>query len=483
MNSRTVLWLVGITVGAVVLAQGAALAVALALGEPWQAFAISIGTGLAVSGLLILPARGGRLALDHRSAFLAVTLSWLGAAICGAGPYIHHPAVDLGLVDALFESTSGFTTTGASVLSGLDSLPRSLLLWRAFTQWFGGIGVVLLGVAVFPILGLGGMQLYRAEAPGPTKDKITPRIAETAQLLWVLYLGLTIADGVLLIVGGMSPFDAICHAMATISTGGFSTHDASLAHWNSGFIHVVTTVFMLLGGMNFAILQRALTGRFSWRDTPELRLYLGIVAAATLLMTLDLLARRPEAFATTSDALEHALFQTASIVTTTGFATRNFDAWPALSHAVFLVLFLVGGMAGSTGGGLKVVRVLLTVRIAFGQFFRLVHPRGFSAIRLGPRTVDESALMGVLGFVAMYVLLLLAGTGLLASYGSDLMTSLSAAAVTLGNVGPGFGAAGPSHTYASFAPGAKLCMTALMILGRLEIYTVLVILTPGFWRR
>lgn len=483
MNLRTVLWLVGITVGAVALTQSVALGVALGLGEPWRPFAISIAAGLAIAAGLILPARGGALELDHRSAFLAVTLAWVGAAICGAGPYVSHPAVQVGLIDALFESASGFTTTGATILSGLDSLPRSLLLWRAFTQWFGGMGVVLLGVAVFPILGLGGMQLYRAEAPGPTKDKITPRIAETAKLLWVLYLGLTAADAVLLLVGGMSPFDAICHSMSTISTGGFSTHDASLAFWSSGFIHMTTIVFMLLGGMNFAILQRALTGQFSWRKTPELRLYLGIVAAATFLMAANLLADRPDLYATTSDALEHALFQTASILTTTGFATRDFDSWPALSHAVFLVLFLIGGMAGSTAGGIKVVRVLLTVRVAFGQFFRLVHPRGFAAIRLGPRTVDESALMGVLGFVAMYILVLLAGTGFVASYGSDLVTSLSAAAVTLGNVGPGLGAVGPSHTYASFAPGAKLGMTALMILGRLEIYTVLVILTAGFWRR
>jgi trk system potassium uptake protein TrkH len=483
MRVRTILWLVGIVVGAVALSQTLALGVALALGEPWLPFANTIAAGLALAALCILPTRGSTLSLDHRSAFLAVTLSWMAACILGAGPFFHHPALGLSALDSLFESVSGFTTTGATVLSGLDGAPRSVLLWRSLSQWLGGMGIVLLGVAVFPILGLGGMQLYRAEAPGPTKDKITPRIAETAKLLWTLYLGLTLAEAGLLWLGGMTPFDSICHSMSTISTGGFSTHDASLGHFDSGFIHLVTAGFMLLGGMSFAILHRGLTRGISWSESPELRLYLGLFGIATLLLAADFRLGSPAQFPSSAEALEHAAFQAASILTTTGFTTRDFDLWPPLSHAVLLALFFVGGMAGSTGGGIKVIRVLLTVKLAFGHFFRLVHPRGFSAIKLANRTVEESVILGVVGFVGMWFVLLLVGTALIAAFGSDVFTSFSAAAVTLGNIGPGFGGVGPSHVYAHLSPGAKLIMVALMILGRLEIYTALVILTPGFWRR
>ena len=483
MNFRTIFWLVGIVSGAVALSQTLALAVAVALGEPWLPFANTIAAGLGLAALAILPARRGELALDHRSAFLAVTLSWTAACMLGAGPYFHHPALQLNALDALFESVSGFTTTGATVLSGLDGMPRSVLLWRSLTQWLGGMGIVLLGVAVFPILGLGGMQLYRAETPGPTKDKITPRIAETAKLLWMLYLGLTLACVALLWIGGMTPFDAICHAMCAISTGGFSTSDASLDHFDSGFIHMVMTGAMLLGGMSFAVLHRALTRGISWRDSPELRLYLGIFAAATLLLAVDLRLDAPEQFASGAEALEHAALQAASIMTTTGFTTRNFVLWPPLSHAVIFALIFVGGMAGSTGGGIKVIRVLITVKVAVAQFFRLVHPHGFSAIRLGGRTVDDDVILGVVGFVGMWFVLLFAGTVAIAAFGSDLLTSFSAAAVTLGNIGPGFAGVGPANTYAGFSAAAKLSMVALMVLGRLEIYTALVILTPRFWRR
>jgi trk system potassium uptake protein TrkH len=461
MNVRTILWLVGIVVGAVAVSQTLALAVAVALREPWLPFANTIAAGLPLAALFMLPARHAAMALNHRSAFLAVTLSWLAACILGAGPFFHHPALELSPIDALFESVSGFTTTGATVLSGLDGLPRSLLLWRSLSQWLGGMGIVLLGVAVFPILGLGGMQLFRAEVPGPTTDKITPRIAETAKLLWVIYLGLTLAGAALLWLGGMTLFDAICHAMCAIATAGFSTHDASLGHFDSGFLHLVVTGLMLLGGMSFAVLHRALTRGISWRDSPELRLYLGIFGIATVLLAIDLRFGMPERFATGAQALEHAAFQAASILTTTGFTTRHFDLWPPLSQAVILALFFIGGMAGSTSGGIKVIRVLLTVKVAFGHFFRLVHPHGFAATKLGNRTVEEGVILGVIGFVGIF----------------------SAAAVTLGNVGPGLAGVGPSTTYAGFSPAAKLSMVALMVLGRLEIYTALVILTPLFWRR
>jgi trk system potassium uptake protein TrkH len=483
MNLRTVLWLVGVVFGVVALAEIPGLAVAILLGEPWVPFGLSIATGFGLTAALLVPVRDKEHALDHRSAFLAVTLCWLAACALGAGPFINHPVLGLSVIDAFFESASGFTTTGATVLAGLDQMPRSILLWRSMSQWLGGMGVVLLGVAVFPILGLGGMQLFRAEAPGPTKDKLTPRIADTAKLLWVLYLGLTVAGAGLLYLGGMSIFDAICHAMTAISTGGFSTHDLSLGYFDSTYIHFMTSGLMLLGGTSFAVLHRAMTQGIRWSDYPELRLYLGIFILVSLIVTLDLRLGLPDDYTSWGQAIEHGVFQCASILTTTGFTTRDFDLWPPVSHAVILSLFFVGGMAGSTGGGVKVIRILLLMRLAFAQFFKLIHPHGFSALKLGRRVVDNQIIMGVIGFFAMWLLVLALGTATLCFLGSDVFSGFSAAAVTLGNIGPGFADVGPSRTYAGFSSPAKLTMGALMILGRLEIYTALVILTPAFWRR
>jgi len=479
---HTVLWMVGIVLGVVGLAQVPSLGVALMLGEPWAPFGLTLAIGLGLAVLFTRRVQRQDLSLNHRSAFLAVTLSWFGACVLGAVTLLMHPALAFSVIDAFFESTAGFTTTGATAILGLDHMPRSLLLWRSFSQWLGGMGMVLLGVAVFPLLGLGGMQLFKAEAPGPRKDKLTPRIAETAKILWVLYLGLTVLNGVLLYVGGMSLFDSICHSMATVSTGGFSTHDESLAYYDSGFIHMVTATFMLLGGRRFLILHRALTQGLTWSEYPELRAYLGIFAAAAFFVAIDLGFRMPEKYDSAAMALEHGIFQAASILTTTGFTTRDFDLWPSLSHAVLLTLCFVGGMAGSTGGGIKVIRILVVARLAWAQFFRLSHPRGVGVIRIGTQILDEDIVLSVLGFFGLWFFVLFLGTALLSLFGSDVLTSFSAAAVTLGNIGPGFGGVGPSHTYHELETGAKLTLCALMILGRLEIYTALIVLTPSFWR-
>ena len=483
MDLNTIGWLLGLLLSLLSAALLTPLLMALSMGEPWVPFALTIAAGVAIGAALLGALRKAKRSLNHRSAFLAVTLSWLVACVLGAVPYALHPALELPLTSAFFESTAGFTTTGATVLSGLDLLPRSLLLWRCMTQWLGGMGMVLLGVAVLPMLGVGGMSLYRAEAPGLSKDKITPRIAETAKLLWLLYFALTLIDMGLLYLGGMSIFDSVCHAMTTIATGGFSTHDRSFGYTDSAYIHAVTTIGMLLGGTSFAILHRALTRGISWSDHPELRLYLGIFALATFLIAIDLRIAMPDRFTDASESIEHAAFQAASILTSTGYSSDDFARWPPLSQAILFALFFVGGMAGSTAGGVKVIRVLLMGRFAFSQFFRLVHPHGFSAMKLGTRIVDDAVLHSVASFMAMWIGLLLAGTIVLAMQGTDTFTSLNAAAVTLGNIGPGLGEIGPSHSWAAFTPEAKLTLSALMVLGRLEIYTALVILTPGFWRR
>ena len=481
MKLKTVVRLLGV----VWLSLGSVLAIplgmALLLDEPWQPFGLALAATLVGGGALLL-AGGPARAMGHREAFLTVSLVWLSVCAMGAIPYATHPALHVELVDALFESVSGFTTTGATVLSGLDRLPSSLLLWRSLTQWLGGMGMVIFGVAVLPLLGVGGMQLYRAEAPGPTKDKMTPRIAETAKILWVLYLGLTLAAGTFFLLGGMDLFDAVNHAMTSIATAGFSTHDQSLGYYDSGLIRLATTFAMLAGGTSFVVLHRVAIGEGSWSDQPELRMYLGIFCVATLALTADLQSNMGESFPSLVEALQHSAFQAASILTTTGYTTSDYDLWPGFSHAVLFGLFFVGGMAGSTAGGPKVIRVLLLGRVAMMQFLKLVHRRAVDVLRLGPHTVNERVLVSTMGFVSMWLLLLGVGTFALSVGGADLVSSVSAAAASLGNIGPSFGAAGPAHTYAHFDVWSKLVMEALMVLGRLEIYTVLIILTPGFWR-
>lgn len=480
---RTVARLLGGVLSLVAVALLLPLAWAIATAEAPEPFAFAASAGAILGALLLWTAAGSPAGLGQRAAFLGVTASWVAACALGALPFLLYPGVEISPLDAFFESASGFTTTGATVLSGLDRLPHSLLLWRSLIQWLGGMGMVLLGLAILPILGVGGMQLYKAEAPGPTSDKITPRLAETAKVLWILYVGLTVAETLLLLLGGMSLFDALCHSMTTISTGGFSTSDASLGEWDSGFINGVVTVFMLLGGMSFAVLYRAITTGLDWGRSPELRVYLGVFAAATVALAIDLRASGSGGFGTAAEALEHAAFQAATILTTTGFTTQDYEQWPAFARSLLFALCFLGGMAGSTGGGIKVLRVILVTKSAFAQFFRLVHPRGVYVLKLGADSVEEHVIQGVAGFVALWILLLLLGTLALGLGGTDPLTSLSACAVSLGNIGPGLGGVGPSQTYAGFAPSAKMVLAGLMILGRLEVYTVLVILTPGFWRR
>ena len=459
----------------------APLTLALVRSEPWLPFAYTALLALCAGGALLRWLDGDRV-LGHREAFLAVTLVWLSVCLIGAIPFGTHPTVQIPWIDALFESVSGFTTTGATVLSGLDTLPRSLLLWRSLSQWVGGMGIVVLGVAVLPLLGVGGMDLYKAEAPGPTKDKMTPRIAETARLLWMLYLGMTVAAAAAFLLYGMGPFDAVNHAMTAVATAGFSTHDQSLGYYDSSGIHVVAMLTMLAGGTSFAILHRAMTSRLSWSEEPELRAYVGIFGLATLVIAIDLWFNMAGSFPSFASAVEHSAFQAASILTTTGYSTTDFDRWPPAAHAVLLGLFLIGGMAGSTAGGPKVLRVLLLGKLAFVQFPKLLHSRSVSVLRLGTHIVDQRVLMSSLGFLAMWLVLLAGGTLALAAAGADPMTSLTAAAVSLGNIGPGFGAIGPSENFAHFDVASKLVTTTLMLLGRLEIYTVLIVLTPGFWR-
>ena len=478
----TIGWLLGLVLALVSIAMLAPLMLALALGEAWQPFGAAIAVEALVGGVLLLTLRHRARGLDHRSAFLAVALSWVMACLAGSVPYALSPDLGLPLVDALFESFSGFTTTGATVLSDLESKPRSLLLWRALTQWIGGMGVVLIGVAVLPILGIGGMALYKAEAPGPSKDKLVPRISETARILWSLYLGLTVLGIVALKLAGLSLFDAVCHAMCATATAGFSTHDASFGHFSSGWVRLTGMVLMVLGATSFAVLHRTLTRGIPWSASLELRAYVALLVIGSAILALDLRAERPEEFASTLEALDQASFQVVSIATTSGFTSTDYDAWPTFSKSLLFMLFFVGGMAGSTAGGVKLVRVVLLVRHALAQFFYLSHPRGVRSLKLDGRVVDGNTLQSVAAFAGMWGVLTLVGMLAFAATGLDMFSALSASAASLGNVGPGFAAVGPANTWQALAAEAKLIACVWMILGRLELYTVLVLFTPGFWK-
>ncbi|MFW5806238.1 MAG: TrkH family potassium uptake protein [Spirochaetota bacterium] len=437
-------------------------------------------TSVGATGFLLFT-RGEKRDLSTRDGFLLVVLSWVLIALFGSIPLYSSGAIPR-FVDAFFETMSGFTTTGASILTDIESLPRSMLFWRSLTHWLGGMGIIVLTVAIFPILGIGGLQLLKAEAPGPTVDKITPKVAETARILWFTYFGLTLAEVVLLLFGGMDLFDALTHTFGTLATGGFSPKNASIGHYDSAFIDVVITAFMVAAGINFVMYFRLVTGRFTGilRDS-ELRFYLAVFALAALTGAISLYTSGVyDRFAT---SLRFGAFQAASILTTTGYATADFAAWPALSKAVLFMLMFVGGCSGSTGGGIKVVRVATLIKQGFNEMRYLLHPRGVFNLKLNGETIRKNVVYAISGFVFLYVLVLLIISLVVASGGYELLTSFSTALVTLGNIGPGFGLVGPAENYAFYQDYIKWFLSFAMMLGRLELFTVLIVFTPFFWRR
>jgi trk/ktr system potassium uptake protein len=409
--------------------------------------------------------------LRTRDGFVVVTGGWFLASIFGGLPYVF--ADRLGPIDAFFEAASGFTTTGATVLSGLDASPHGMLLWRALTQWLGGMGIIVFTIAVLPLLGIGGMQLFRAEVPGPVTDKLTPRIADTARRLWLVYVGITVANALGYWMTGMRPFDALCHAFTTLSTGGFSTRDASLAAFSPA-AQWVAIVFMVLSGMNFALHYRLIVGRFGEvaRDA-ELRLYLGMILISSAV------AMAVEATAGPRDAV----FQVVSILTTTGYATADYEQWRPAAQFLLFHLLLVGAMAGSTAGGIKTLRFLIGASALRAFVWRLTHPHAVRGVRYAGRPVPEDVVSGVAVFFIAYLAIGVVAGGVVSLYGYDLITAMSASFSALGNVGPGLGAVGPSDTYAHFPPVVKFVLSLSMLAGRLEIFTMLVILEPSFWRR
>ena len=443
-----------------------------------DAFLITLGLGL----LSWLPVRRMHRDLRLRDGFVVVVMFWTVLSAIGALPFALSERPEVSITDSFFESVSGLTTTGATVIIGLDDLPPSILYYRQQLQWLGGMGIIVLAVAVLPMLGIGGMQLYRAETPGPMKDaKLTPRITETAKALWYIYLGLTVACALAYWVAGMNLFDAVGHSFSTVAIGGFSTHDASMGYFNSVAIDMVAVVFMFASGVNFslhfvAFRQRSLIG---YLQDSEFKFYAALLGLVVLLTAIGLYASGT--FRNPWDALLQGLFQGVSIGTTAGFTTAAFYDWPG--HVAILLLFasFVGGCAGSTGGGIKVIRVLLLVKQGVREITRLVHPSAQIPVRVGDKTISPRVVEAVWGFFALYVASFTAMYLLLAATGIELLTAFSAVAACINNLGPGL--AGVGAHYADLNDAAKWVLCFAMLLGRLEIFTLLVLLSPAFWRR
>lgn len=443
-----------------------------------QAFCI-----LLVAGLLIwLPVRRARTELRVRDGFVVVVMFWLVLGLFGAVPFYLDPWLHVSITDAVFESMSGLTTTGATVIVGLDDLPKAILWYRQQLQWLGGMGIIVLAVAILPLLGIGGMQLFRAEMPGPLKDnKLAPRIAETARNLWFIYLGLTLLCALAYWGVGMDAFDAIAHAFTTVAIGGFSTYDASIGHFNSAAVEAVAVVFMLLGAMNFAlhfVAVRRLRLRVYWRDE-ETRFYWlvlgsGSAIAVGYLLYAGVAGSLPE-------ALRYGIFHAVSIGTTTGYATTEFYLWPGFLPVMLVFLAFMGGCTASTGGGMKVIRILLLLKQGSREIKRLIHPHAHIAVKVNDKVMPPRVVEAVWGFLAAYILVFAVMTLLLMASGLDQVTAFSAVAATLNNLGPGLGDVGPN--FAGINDFSKWVLTFSMLLGRLEIFTVLVLLSPAFWRR
>ncbi|MGK0501042.1 MAG: trk system potassium uptake protein TrkH, partial [Oceanicoccus sp.] len=416
-----------------------------------------------------------------RDGFLITSLFWTVLGLFGALPFILTPNPDLSVSDAVFESISGLTTTGATVITGLDYLPKSILFYRQQLQWLGGIGIIVIAVAILPMLGVGGMQLYRAETPGPVKDsKLTPRITETAKALFFIYVLLTASCAIAYWLAGMSGFDAICHAFSTVAIGGFSTHDASIGYFNSPTIMLIASVYMLVAGINFALHFHAIrqnSYRHYYKDS-ESRFFVYTILGASVIVVLYLI------FASSyniNEAIIHGLFQTISIATTTGFATADFANWPSFLPFLLIILSCMGGCGGSTGGGMKAVRIMLMAKQGVRELSQLVHPNAVIPLKVGNRRVEAKVVSAVWSFFAVYVFAFIIILFLLMATGLDYITAYSAVVASLNNLGPGLGDVA-AH-YGSISDPAKWILCFSMLLGRLEVFTLLVLFTPAFWRQ
>ncbi len=414
-----------------------------------------------------------------KEGYLIVSLSWIVITIFGSLPF-YLSGYFGSYTNAFFETMSGFTTTGASILNDIEAVPRGLLFWRSLTQWIGGMGIIVLSLAILPMLGIGGMQLFSAESPGPTTDKIHPKVREMAKRLWAIYVILTMILTVLLMLGNMSFYDAICHAFATMATGGFSTQNTSIAAY-SPYIQYVIILFMIFAGTNFAIHYFLLKRKFSKvKKNEEYIFYIAIISVATFLISSGLIMQMNTGL---EQAFRDSLFQVVSVLTTTGFVTTDYLLWPTGLWILLFLLFFVGGSAGSTGGGVKIVRILVLIKNSLLEFRRLIHPQAIIPVRLNHKPVPQKIVFVVISFFLFYITIFAFGVIIMSVIGLDFESAIGASASSLGNIGPALGSLGPVDNYASIPDIGKWFLSFLMFLGRLELFTVLIIFSPAFWRK
>ena len=448
--------------------------------------------GASIGGLIMIFTKNHRKEINKREGYVIVTFGWIFMSLVGTLPYIFTGAIP-NFTNAFFETMSGYTTTGASILNDIESIPKGVLFWRSITHWIGGMGIIVLAIAILPLLGIGGMQLFAAEAPGPGGDKLHPRITDTAKRLWLIYVGYTIAETILLKIAGMSFFDAINHSLSTLSTGGFSTKNASMAFWNDQpIIQYIVMLFMFLAGTNFVLSYFAFKGKFSKIfEDDEFKTYSLMIVGFTILVALLIYFKadvsissiaHPMVWGPFESAVRHGLFQVLTIVTTTGFVSADYTLWTPFLTIFFLGLMFLGGSAGSTSGGIKVMRHLILIKNGILEFRRALHPNAVLPVRYNNKGVPQPIVFNILGFFILYMLSFIIGTLVFSWLGLDFETALGGAASTLGNVGPALGDLGPVNNYGNLPAAAKWWSSFLMLIGRLELFTVLILLTPFFWR-
>ncbi|WP_135606057.1 TrkH family potassium uptake protein [Methanococcoides sp. NM1] len=455
------------------------LGVALYYGESPYPFAVAFSFTTIVGSILSFRySSSDEREWEKREGFAIVAFGWFAAALFGSIPYMFDGVTFL---NALFESMSGFTTTGATVFVDIETHSRSLLFWRSMTQWIGGMGIIMLFIAILPKLGVAGRQMFRAEAPGPKEDQLKPRIRETAKILWAVYVSISVVELLLLLIAGMSFYDACTHTFTTMACGGFSPYADSVAAFNSPLIEGIITLFMFIAGANFALHYKTLySDKKSLLKDNEFKFYFVIVGLATVLLTLILWRDTPDSIPT---SFRYAVFQVVSILTTTGYATTDFNLWADSGKVVLLAMMFIGGCAGSTAGGIKVVRLLLLLKYARSELFKAIHPKAVRPIKFNGKSVPVDIMHAIISFVVIYFLIFLVSSAILSIFGMDLTSSITASIATLGNIGPGFNIVGPMANFSTIPDIGKLVLIANMWIGRLEVFTVIVMLTPEFWRR
>lgn len=482
MHPQLVLRFIGILIFFLGVSMAGPLLVSLiykdgSTGAIFYAMLITSGTGLL---FFIGTKKDKETHLSHRDGVAIVTFGWVAAGLVGAIPYLLSGSIP-NLTHAYFESISGFTTTGASILTDIERLPEGILLWRSLTQWLGGMGIIVLSIAILPFLGVGGMQLYKAEVPSPVVDKLKPRISDTAKTLWKVYLLITVVEIILLFGGGMPLFEAVSHGFCTMPTGGFSPKNTSIAHYNSPYFDGVIILFMLLAGINFSLHYKLIKGDLTiFGKDPECRVFFVLIVLFIIMVTFNIHGTVYDSF---TRAFRYAAFQVSSIITTTGFVTTDYDLWPSFSRKLLFLCMFLGAMAGSTGGGMKIMRIILLAKHSYCEIFRIIHPHAITSVKLGGRPVPGEVLSSIWGFFLLFLGLFIVAALVMASLGLDMISAFASVAACIGNIGPGLGLVGPAKNYVAIPFIGKWVLIFCMLLGRLEIYTVIVLLIPEYWRK